>query len=152
MSINSQYRTDKRRETEGVVIKYTDSDGNVICWFRCRRPGGRNIEFQKTLNRYLREHREELQTLSDQEREALLAKIQVKVYAESVILEWGGDIEGPNGEVPPECNFDNIFWLFYEDCPDLFENLQIRLSTRSTWKRADKEAAAKNSEAASSTS
>lgn len=152
MSINARYRTDRTRETEGVVINYRDLDGNVLAWFKCRRPGGRNVEFQKTLNRHLRKHRQELESLEEKDQEELLQKIQAEVYADAVILDWGGDIEGPNGENPAECNRENIVWLFAEDCPDLFENLRFRLDRKSTWQPEDREAAVKNSETASGTS
>ena len=152
MSINSLYRTDESREVDGVTINYEDNaTGGVLCWFKCRRPGGRNVDFQAAINRKLRKHRQELQGMGDEAQEKLMRKIQAEAYAETVILDWGGDIEGPNGEAPPECTQENIVWLFTEDCPDLFENLQTRLSFRNTWRPEDKEAAAKNSETASGT-
>jgi len=152
MSINKQYRTDKSRETDGVTIEYADTDGNVEAWFLCRRPGGRNMDFQRALNKRLRKYREAIQEMDEEEQEDLLTKIYAEVYAETVILDWGGDIEGPDGTNPAECTQENIVWLFHEDCPDLFENLQMRLGRRNIWQPEDKEAAEKNSETVSSTS
>ncbi len=153
MSINDLYRTDESCEINGVPINYEDQvTGEILCWFKCRRPGGRNTEYQKVLNRLLREHRAELQDNDEKDNEQLLNHIHAEVYAEVVILDWGGDIEGLNGSNPAECTKENIVWLFTEDCPDLFADLQNRLSRRSVWRPEDKEAATKNSEAASSTS
>jgi len=152
MSINKQYRTDKSRETDGVTIEYADTDGNVEAWFLCRRPGGRNMDFQRALNKRLRKYREAIQEMDEEEQEDLLTKIYAEVYAETVILDWGGDIDGPDGTNPAECTHENIVWLFHEDCPDLFENLQMRLGRRNIWQPEDKEAARKNSETVSSTS
>lgn len=152
MSINSRFRTDANKENTGVTIEYTDIDGNVEAWFKCRRPGGRNTEYQKALNRLLREYRAEIQENDDKVNERLLNRIQAEVYAEVIILDWGGDIEGPDGSKPASCTKENIVWLFTEDCPDLFADLQNRLSMRSVWRPEDKAAAAKNSEAASGTS
>jgi len=144
VSINRQYRTDRNRETEGVTIEYTDAEGNVLAWFKCKRPGGRNAEFQKVLNKKLREHRQEMSTVDDLAKEKLLNRIYAEVFAEAVILDWGGDIEGKDGNSPAECTYENIVWLFLEDCPDLFDNLQMRLNTRQPWRPEDKEVAAKN--------
>ena len=104
------------------------------------------------MNKHLRRHRKNFETMDEKESADLMKEIAVEVYAESIILDWGGDIEGPNGENPPECTKENIIWLFTEDCPDLFENLRMRLDRRSTWRPEDKEAAEKNSETASVTS
>lgn len=154
-SLNRRYRTDQNKEVDGITIEYTDMDGNVQAWFKCRRPGGRNVDFNKALNRRLREHRKELQVLQDNpddpKAQHVVTRAYAEAYADAVILDWGGDIEGPHGVNPVPCTFDNIVWLFSVDCPDLFEDLQNQLSRRSRWQPEDKEAASKNSKAASNT-
>ena len=149
MNLNKRYKTDKSKELEGTVIDYTDDLGNVIAWFKCKRPGGRNTEFQKVFNRKLKENRQEIVA---NENEDLSNRILAEVFAEAVILDWGGDIEGPDGEMPAECTKENIIWLFSEEAPDLFRDLSKRLEYRSRWQAEEKAGAGKNSKPVSTTS
>lgn len=140
MSLNKLYRTDKSRELEGLTVEYVDTEGNLLAWFKCKRPGGRNHNYNLALSRKLRQNRKALHKASDAEKEEILRKIQAEVYAETIVTDWGGDLEGPNGESPMECTRDNIYWLFADDCPDLFDNLQARLNLQSLWtEEADEE-------------
>lgn len=145
MSLNAKFRTEKTLEQEGITIEYED-DGEVLAWFKCRRPGGRNSLFTKTFSDKLRESR---QALAADEDGTVENKLLAEVYADSVIIDWGGQIEGPDGEIPPECNPKNIVWLFTEEAPDLFRDLQNRLSIRRNWQNREDEA--KNSKPASTT-
>lgn len=145
MSLNKKFRTDKELETEGITIEY-EENGEVIAWIKCRRPGGRNSLFSKTLSEKIRENR---QALSGDESGAVENRIMAEVYADAVILDWGGDIEGPDGENPAPCTRDNVIWLLTDEAPDLFRDLQDRLARRKNWQREDE---IKNSKAASATS
>lgn len=149
MSINDRFRTSKDKELSGITIEYRNEKDEVEAWFKCKRPGGRNTEYQKVLNRKLREYRQDLAQDKDN---SLQDRLIAEVFAEAVILDWGGDIEGPNGEKPPECTYENVVWLFADECPDLFESLQRRLDLRDNWQEENKRVAAKNSETASTTS
>jgi len=145
MSLNKKYKTDKGLETEGIRVEYKE-DGKVLAWFKCRRPGGRNDLFQKTMSKKFRENRQALQSDDSGQLEV---RLFAEIYAEAVVLDWGGEIEGPDGEIPAACTYDNIVWLLSEEAPDLFIDLQSRLQSRKSWQREDE---AKNSEAASATS
>jgi hypothetical protein len=151
MSLNKLFRTDRQKEVDGITINYTDEEGNVLAWFKCKRPGGRNVEFQKALNRRTRQHREELQDQDENEADPKFRRILAEAYADAIILDWGGDIEGPDGKTPAPCTHENIVWVLSEDCPDLFDDLRMRLSNRLAWQARQKEAASKNSKPASST-
>lgn len=144
MSINKRFRTNKALEQDGVTIEYEEG-GEVIAWFKCRRPGGRNSLFQKNLSSKLRENR---QALAADEDGSLENQIMAEVYADAVIVDWGGDIEGPEGENPATCTRGNVIWLFTDEAPDLFLDLQNRLNARKNWQREDE---VKNSKTASTT-
>lgn len=146
MSLNKKFGTDKQLEQDGVIISYEDA-GKQIAWIKCRRPGGRNSLFQKVLNQKLRDNR---QGLAADEDGSLDHRLLVETYAEAVIVDWGGEIEGPDGEIPAACTRENAVWLFIEEAPDLFRDLQARLQSRRNWQAREDEA--KNSGAASSMS
>jgi len=141
MSLNKLFKTDKALETEGIVIEYKEN-GKVIAWFKCKRPGGRNSEYQRILTEKIKENRQEL--FGDQTGE-LEKKIMAEVYAEAVILGWGGEIYDSEGN-PAVCAKDNIVWLLIDEAPDLFIDLQNRLADRDKWQR---EVETKNSRTAS---
>ena len=145
MSLNKRFRTNKELEAQGINIEYKEGD-DVLAWFKCRRPGGRNSLYQKTWSKKLRENR---QALERDDAGDLDARLLAETYAEAVIVDWGGEIEGPDGTIPAECTRENIVWLFTEEAPDLFRDLQLRLQMRTNWQ--DKEGEAKNSGSASST-
>ena len=147
MSINSRFRTSEDREINGIVLEYTNEAGEVLAWFKCARPGGRNIEFQKSMSKRMLEFKGQLQDGN----QSLYNKILAQVFYDAVILEWGGDIEGKDGENPAELTEENVVWLFTKDCPDLFEDLQSRLEVRKQWQDEAVESAAKNSKTASAT-
>jgi len=148
MSLNKLYRTSSNLEKEGVVINFP-SDDNPLAWMRCRRPGGRNVKFQKAMNARLREYRKDLQDNEGSESKEF-QKVLALVYADAVIVDWGGNIEGPDGKFL-ELNHDNVVWLLTEDCPDLFLDLQRRLEVRLRWQEENRKAAGKNSQTASAT-
>lgn len=145
MSLNKKFKTNADLEKDGVKVEY-EENGEVIAWLKCRRPGGRNRLYQKALSRKLRENR---QALAADHDGTLDARILAEVYAESIVVDWGGDIEGPDGSNPCPCTFENVVWLFIEEAPDLFIDLQNRLTLRSNWQ--DREDEAKNSKTVSST-
>jgi len=146
VSLNKRFRTNKEIEEAGIRVEYKDGD-EVYAWIKCRRPGGRNSLFQKTLSKKLRENR---QALEQDDDGSVDNRLLAETYAEAVVVDWGGEIEGPDGEVPAACTKENIVWLLTEEAPDLFRDLQVRLQSRSNWQ--DKAGDAKNSESASSTS
>jgi len=145
MSLNKKYRTDETLEKEGVVVEFTEN-GEVFAWIKCRRPGGRNSLFHRVRAQKERENR---QALAADEDGTLEHRLLVETYAEAVIVDWGGNIEGPNGEIPAACTKENIVWLFTEDAFDAFRELQARLISRTNWQAKEEEA--KNSDAVSAT-
>jgi len=132
MSLNEYFRTDKSLELEGLKIEYADTEGDVLAWFKCRRPGGSNHEYPLLFSLKLREAEEDFKGMSDVQIEEAVRRIKAQVYADVIVMAWGGDIQGPDGKVM-ECSKENVYWLLAEDCPDLFDDLQARLNMISNW-------------------
>lgn len=114
MSLYKKFKTDSACETDGVWLDYGDD-----CRIKIARAGGSNKRFLKSAEKFRRRYKRqlELEILSNDvaQREA------IKIYAESVVLDWEGVTDAEGNEL--NCNQENITKLF-TDLPDLFIDVQ----------------------------
>jgi len=119
MSLYKQFKTDKKLETEGVILEYGLNSKKQPMRIRVARAGGANVAFSKALERATRPHRKALQSGTMDNK--LADSIYKDVFAETVLLGWEG-IEDENGEAMA-FNKDNVVKLF-TDLPDLFADVR----------------------------
>jgi len=147
-------RTDKNLEVKGTICDL--GEDRILC----ARAGGSNIAFTKRHLQFIKENRFQLDP--DMPNLALLNSINIKLYAECVVMGWetlyegewvqgiaAEDIGMPTGP-PVPCNYDNIIKVFTE-IPDSFVYVQRHANTESYYRALRIQAEAKNSVASSST-
>lgn len=114
MSLYEDFATDQSLESSGVVRNFGDF------WIKIARAGGSNKAYQRALKRRTDKVRRamELNKLPVEESN----RIMVEVYADTIVLDWGGDGMVNRDGTPLPFNRDNVVKVL-TDLPDLF--LQI---------------------------
>lgn len=115
MPLYDDYQTDESLEQEGVVRTYGDF------WVRLARAGGSNKKYGKVLKQKTEKVRRaiELNKLPSEEAD----RIMVEVYAEAVVLGWGGEgLVDRNGVAIPFTT-ENVKRVL-TDLPELFAQIQ----------------------------
>lgn len=112
------YETDKKVETEGVILEFgLNSKGKPI-GIRIRRAGGANVAFMKVFEHESKPHRRMMNVESLDP--AVSEKIMRETYAKTVVCGWE-NVEDRDGN-PLEFNHANVIQLF-TDLPDLFREI-----------------------------
>jgi hypothetical protein len=139
MSLYKMYKTDAKKETEGIVVEYgTDSKGNPVK-FRVARGSKTNMHYQTILERETRPYRRLIQ--GDKLKKETENKLNILVFVKALLLGWE-NVENENNE-PMEFNQDNAIKLF-TDLPDLFTELQTTAMDGNNFREEALEEEAKN--------
>lgn len=142
MSLYSQFKTDAKLETTGIVLDYGDFKVTVA------RAGGANKKFARLLNAKTKAYKRAIQT--DTMDEEVGAKIIREVYAETVILNWETKVDGKfkqgieaqDGKILP-INAKNIIETF-ENVPEVFSDIQQQASSFALFREVILEEDSKN--------
>jgi hypothetical protein len=139
MSLHSQFKVDKAKETEGVEIQYGPNADGSIPTFRVLRRSPTNQKYAKTLERESAPYRRllELGTLDKQVEE----RIMRRTFCLSVLVDWKNVQNDKNEEIP--YSFDNAMKLF-EELPELYYDLADQSSKLSSFRAESKDGDAKN--------
>lgn len=147
MGLRKLFKTDKRFETEGVVLDYGETR------IRIARAGGANKRYIKALDKATKPYRRAIATgaFSDERANEILRR----VYADTIVLNWetkrGGewlpgidpeDLGVEGAELQP-VTAENIVKVF-TNLPDLFSDVQQQAQSIALFRSEVDEAAAGN--------
>lgn len=112
------YKTDEKKELEGVRIEYPANDDGTIPVFIISRQTSNNVRWMKAYENETRPYRR----LMDGKKlePATARKINMRIFAKSLMMGWE-HIQDVNGK-ELEFNFENIMQVF-TDLHDVFEEL-----------------------------
>lgn len=138
------FQTDRSKESEGIVLNYSDA-----FWIKITRAGGSNEHYKRILAEKLKPFRRAIQT--DTIDEAASARLLREAVAEGLIMDWGtgiypngpGFIPNRSGGDPIAFNVPNAVQLF-TDLPDLFNDIYEQASKVSLFRVTEVEADAGN--------
>lgn len=141
MSLHKQFKTDTKKETEGVLISYegaANEDGTFPS-FRVLRRGVQNARYVKAIERESAPYRRlmELGTLPAEVEQKVLRR----VFCTSVLIGWE-NVYTEKKEVLP-FTFDNAMNLFNE-LPELYLDLSEQAGKLSSFRIETLESDAKN--------
>lgn len=114
MSLYKKFKTDSACESEGVWLDY--GEGTRI---RIARAGGSNKRFLKSAEKFRRRFKRQLDL--DLLSNDVASREAVKIYADSVVLDWEGVTDEDDNEL--DCTRENVTKVL-TDLPDLFIDLQ----------------------------
>jgi hypothetical protein len=143
MSLRSQFKTDKKLESDGIELDYGDAVIDV------RRAGGSNRKYRAALAKALKPLRSAIEAGSITEDQLL--PVVIPVFVDHVILRWrtrtGGElvpgIEGATPTDPLIPYSPEAAKAFLLESPELYRDLNEQASGRQLF-LADLEAAAGN--------
>lgn len=138
-ALHKQFETDPQLEKKGVWVSYEGEDDEPPSKFLIARAGGANVDYTKAMEREAQPIRRKLQ--NNLVSQAALRKLNIKVFAETVILGWENvtDKNGTKLEFTPE----NVVKLFTE-LPDLFDDVQEQANRAALYRKSLQELDAKN--------
>lgn len=133
------YKTSGSAEQTGVWVPLAGAR------FKLARMGGSNVKFQRALSAATRPHLREIQLgMAD---EKALEEIMLKVFIDTILLDWDG-VEDPDSlDEPPASlpfNKDNAKRIL-SDLPDLYNQLREQAQSFANFLASSVEVAAKNS-------
>lgn len=139
------FKTDKTKETEGIVLNYSD-----VFWVQITRAGGSNEHYKKILADKLKPHRRAIQTETIDENAS--TRLLREAVAEGLLVNWGtgiypngaGYIPNKAGGEPIAFSVDNAVALF-EELPDLFADIYEQANKQALFRSNEAEADAGNS-------
>lgn len=131
MSLYSTYKTDSKKENQGIRIPIPTGDGEEAI-FIIARMGKANKEFAKASERLFKPHRklQSMGMLSDAKTE-MLART---AFIQGCLKGWE-NVKGADGETL-ECNEDNAQKLF-SDLPQLYEDLATEALNQANYAAED---------------
>lgn len=115
----SQFKTDERKEVEGVIVNYGKNSKGENIDFVIARAGGANAKFASVAEKVMKPYRRQLNNESIDL--TTVQNLMKKVYARSVVIGWSG-VEDENNN-PLEFNEANVIKVF-TDLPDLFDDIR----------------------------
>lgn len=130
MPLFEDYATNHDVESEGAVRDFGDF------WIKLARAGGSNKKYSKALRKTTAPYNRaiDLGKLPDE----LANKLMVTVYAEAVVLDWGGDgMVDPDGQ-PLPCTKENVVRVLTE-LPDLFAEVRKAAEGMELFQQANRE-------------
>ena len=134
-TIYEQWGTDAAVEQEGIVLDYGDAG-----WLKCRRAGGANKPYQKSMERFARKYRRQIDL--GILREDVAERELIRVYADTIIID--GEVVGKDEKkIKLKNNKDAVVRLFKE-LPDLFRDVRDQTGSIEAFRVIDREDDAKN--------
>lgn len=139
MSLHKQFKSDEKKENEGIDITYGPNDDKTIPTFRILRRGPSNQRYVKTLENESKPYRRllELGALDNKIQE----KIMRRVFCSSILMGWE-NVQDEKGKIIP-FNFENAVQLF-EELPELYYDLSEQAGKLSSFRAETLESDAKN--------
>lgn len=139
MSIFNDFETDRKAETEGVWVEYSENKDGTVCAFKVSRMAKSNKKYAKALERATKPVRRqiELKTLKDEKAEDLF----LQVFVETILLDWKNVQTRDGSEIPftKEKALEVMTAL-----PDLYDDLQEKAKEMSLFRQEVLEEEAKN--------
>lgn len=146
MSLTKNFKTNQKKEIEGVAIPMPANDDGTVPTFTVARSGSSNTRYTKALERVMRPHQaaQRTKTLGEEMARSLLRQ----AFVEGCLLNWqnvllsdvSGDVEAV-GFAP--FNIDNANTLFAK-LPDLYDQLQLMAADVALYREGETEAVVKN--------
>lgn len=138
-SIYNLFQTDNAKERDGVVIEYDDLGKITIA-----RAGGANTRYNTAIYQKMQPYRRQLQLKQnklDDKTIKLMRRLNMELFAETVVLGWEGICDAEGVELP----FSKEACLnLFNDLPALFDDLLARANDLSTFQAEEIEEDAKN--------
>ena len=138
-NIFEAYSTDSKLEQSGIPVSFGENGT-----FYVARAGGENSRFQTCMLKTMAPYRRQLELKAknpDKQTLDLLRKLQIEVYADSIVLGWDEKVCGRDGN-PLPFNRDNCVMLLTA-LPVVFDEIVDKSSNWGSF-QADLEADAKN--------
>lgn len=145
MSIYDLYKTDSRKEKEGVPLLFADEELRITL----ARAGGGNTKYDRIIAANAKPYKRAIQSdlLSTDKANEILAR----TFAESVIVKWETRVDGEYREgveledIPglQPANIVNMTKVFIA-LPDLFEEIKSEATKMVNFREAVREEDAKN--------
>lgn len=134
-----QFKTDTKKEQEGVEIQYGANEDGTIPTFRVRRRGASNQQYAKVLTRESMPYRRQIElNVLD---EMISRSILMKVFCTAVLVGWSNVYDENNTPIP--FNTQNAVVLF-NALPDLYDDLVVQSGKLELFRADELELAAKN--------
>lgn len=139
MSLQSQFKMDAAKESEGIEIKYAANDDGTVPTFRVLRRSSQNQRYVKVLERETAPYRRliELGALDKKKEENVLRR----VFCQSVLIGWQ-NVQKQSGE-NILYTFENAMQLF-EELPELYLDLAEQAGKLAAFRVETQESDAKN--------
>lgn len=120
MSIFKQFKTDAKKEAEGVKVEYSPNKDGSIPSVTIRRAGKSNKRYSKALEAATRPYRRqiELGTMADETAEKLLKG----VFVDTVVIGWEHIQPNDDGIELPFTR-ENVLRVL-EELPEWYDDLQ----------------------------
>lgn len=126
--LNKQYETDPALEKKGVWYMIDGEEGEGSVGFLLARAGGANTAYTKAMEAEARPIRRKLQNDMIGQRD--LRKLNIKVFAQTVVLDW--KTVDSEGNTTPEIDVNGDKLVHSEEnvvkafnaLPDLFDEIQ----------------------------
>lgn len=134
-TIYDQWGTDAAVEQEGVVLDYGDAG-----WLRCRRAGGANVQYLKTIEKFGRKYRRQIEL--GILREDVATRELVQAYASTVVID--GELRDREGKMVKLKGNRKAVEMFFTDLPDLFRDVRDQTGSIEAFRVFDREEEAKN--------
>lgn len=139
MSLFAQFKTDERKETEGVPVQYAPNGDGTIPTFFLSRMGKTNKKYTKELNRATKPFARQLQTDTLPPEQA--ENIFMGVFVKTVLKGWVNVRDEDGNELA--FTVENATALF-KKLPDLYDDLTEQAKSAALFREADIEADAGN--------
>lgn len=132
MSLTKQYKTDSKRETEGVPITFAANEDGTVPTFYIARMSGTNTKYARALEIATRPHRRQIQlgTFPAKQSEVIMRD----VFIRTVLTGWQNvlvaDVTGEtlpddeNGQSPKAAFNEENAGLLFDRLPELYAELQ----------------------------
>ena len=139
MSLFAQFKTDERKEVEGVPVQYAPNGDGTIPTFFLSRMGKTNKKYTKELNRATKPFSRQLQTdtLPPEQAESIF----MGVFVKTVLKGWANVRDEDGNELA--FTVENATALF-KKLPDLYDDLTEQAKSAALFREADIEADAGN--------
>lgn len=140
MSLYNQFRTDTSLEKAGIVLQYGTNTEGMPIEIRVARAGGANKRYLERLEAKVKPFRRQIQ--NETIERALLDKLLMEVFADTVVIGWNG-VQDEHGKALPYSK-ENCIKLF-SDLPDLWADVQEQAQRAALFRAEIRDADAKNS-------
>jgi hypothetical protein len=138
-SLFKQFKTDLKKEQEGIPVTYAANEDGSLPTFHVKRRGPTNPQWAKALERESAPYRRllELGTLDSK----IADRIMLRVFCSSVLTGWENVQDKDNKALP--YTFENAIQLFTE-LPELYLDLSEQAGKLAGFRIETQESDAKN--------